>query len=787
MAEMTTSLPVFQFEQTSPGATGAVGAQGGGVRLGIAGGNSTSGVGRTANTQALGDANLPAFLAEQGGRKIAAVQQQKMYEGFTAAAMGATAREITESVPWYSRIFGSTPYQLGAQMFGVQKSAADLQRTFVENLDDLVEKSPDDMMKWVVEQGMNLQTGDLFTDAAMQKAFMERVPGMLDTYTKARVEYQQNQLVNQFVAARMAEGKAFNATMVDMARRGQDHADQETTLQQTLGHRVAHRNGWVKPEGMTDASYKKAAEVAMLSYAESGDLYSLNDMRNAGMLNMFNAEEREKLEGRIETARNRFVRNMEATNPELVRAMAMTEAEITMGMHSPADAVASLEEVNRVWRALTGDERGIYDMNDYVRSARTAAEVAARAREQQLQWELRQEERAQDRADRASERAANAAEAERLRQQEIASRINMAQASAMRGSLGEMVAQGVVKEDDAQQQLYAAWSAGPDGMGTIIRNATSRLPKVSSAVKAEIRQAMDLSANGQWTPAFEQSVALYNAMEEYRVPLSAPHNLENGPYNLENGPQGADDGGQAGIGAALMYFDSGHIDLIRRYRTNRQTMDEQTAYATAVRSHSNAPRGNGGLNKETIAAVDDVLSGPGFIARLFGAPEVPTGPHVGYLRQAIIERMPEIERMYPGHSLEQRVNAAKAAALAENVDVAGVHSWPRSPGQDPITSYADKASPDVYSAMLGNAITDARKAAGVGDSAVETIIRMPDQNGWPVLRVFSMDDEGRMFNMVFGEEEFRRVSEQSAQKDIENSRRSEITGQRVNDPRLGRF
>ena len=140
MAEINTGLPVFQFEpQVTEG--GGVRASGAAPTLGLQGGNTTASVQLYADTTDIGaGSRLPEFLDSVFADKINAVKQQRAWQGFIEAAAGKTAREIADEQPWYSNLFGPTPYELGAQTFTIQKAGSDYEQAVVTTIDELRRK-----------------------------------------------------------------------------------------------------------------------------------------------------------------------------------------------------------------------------------------------------------------------------------------------------------------------------------------------------------------------------------------------------------------------------------------------------------------------------------------------------------------------------------------------------------------------------------------------------------------------------------------------------------------------
>lgn len=750
MAEINTGLPVFQFEpQVASG--GGVRAAGSAPTLGVQGGNSTATVQLYADTTDIGaGSRLPEFLESAFSDKITAVKQQRAWQGYLEAAAGKSARDIAEEQPWYSNLFGPTPYELGAQTFTIQKAGSDFEQAFVDNIDTLRRKSPEEVMSWAVAQATSLNTGELYTDAQVQKVMMERMGPMMDTYVKARVEWQQEDLYNKFLDARLSEGGALHTSLSDLGRRGSAAPDQQATIEQSRQRRINYLNGWAKPEGMTSDAYFKSVMTAASSHADRGQFYALQDMQESGLLDVLPPEQREKLETQLETKRKRYISTLAMDDPEFAQALAMYEADAALGYTSPKGTMDAGMEINRIWAARTGDNRGILDLGDIVGKVRTSAEALYRTYEREQDQLARRAERLADRADTAAER-------EQLR----IDRVTRNQRGAASGSLGFLVATGMTSKEDAETDFLAAFQAAPDKAGLLVRNfAYPGTPFAGDRVKTAVRQGVVLTDDAEWTPAFETAFALYNQMRSTALPQS------DGSTDVTSGPA-----------AARAYFGDDIADKFDAYAANRQLgMDQQVAFTQSVRSLSNRPVTSESLGADTLKMIDDKITGSNPIVRFFtGAPEGVRKEHRGVLRQAVANRIDRVRKANPTWNEEQVVDAAVKLARNENIDVAGVYSWERNSTQRPIHSYADRVSPDIFSTALESYLDTRLKQAGVSLSGdwLPVVQRRPDRNGFPVIQVFAQDERGNRANLMFGEQEFKAIQRKAAEWDLAAPDRAE--------------
>ena len=746
MAEINTGLPVFQFEpQVVDG--GGVRASGAAPTLGLQGGNTTASVQMYADTTDIGaGSRLPEFMEGLFAEKIQAVKQQRAWQGYIEAAAGKSARDIADEQPWYSSLFGPTPYELGAQTFTIQKTGSDFEQAFVQNIETLRTKSPEEVMSWAVAQATSLNTGELYTDAQVQKVLMERMGPMMDTYVKARVEWQQKDLYNKFLDARLSEGGALHTSLSDLARRGTSRPDESATAEQARQRRINYLNGWAKPEGMTASAYFKSVLSAAGSHADRGEFYAIQDMRESGLLDVLPPEDREKLEVQLETKAQRYFNRRMGEDKEMAETIAMYEADAALGYTSPKGTLAAGYEINEVVRARTGYDGGFYKFNDIVGKVRTSAEAMYRAYEREQDQLARRAERLADRADANAER-------EQLRIDRVARN----QRGAASGSLGFLVATGMTSKEDAEVDFLAAFQASPDKAGLLVRNfAYPGTPFSGERVKTAVRQGVVLTDGAEWTPAFETAFSLYSQMRATPIPQA------DGSTDVTSGPA-----------AARSYFGDDIADLFDAYAANRQRgMDEQIAFTQSARGNSNRPVTSESLGAEVLAMIDDEIAGSNAFVRFFtGAPEGVRKEHRGVMRQAVANRIDRVRRANPNWNDQQVVKAAVSLVRNENMDVAGIYSWERNSTQNSIHSYADKVSPDIFSTALESYLDTRLKQAGVSLSGdwLPVIQRRPDRNGFPVIQVFAQDEHGNRTNLLFGEEEFKTIQRKAAEMDIQTN------------------
>src|SRR5690554_1647162 len=118
--------------------------------------------------------NLPEFVQGLTEPAMEARRTQQMWEGFAAARSGQQMEEITESQPWYTRVFGPTNYEIGAQHFHVQKQAADVEQDIINRMPELRELTSREMAHELQRISQDSLMGNAYADSLLQKMLMER-------------------------------------------------------------------------------------------------------------------------------------------------------------------------------------------------------------------------------------------------------------------------------------------------------------------------------------------------------------------------------------------------------------------------------------------------------------------------------------------------------------------------------------------------------------------------------------------------------------------------------------
>lgn len=756
MAEINAAMPVFQFQPETVRSSGA-GASGAAPRLGVSGGEgSRAGVEIIADTRDLGaGSSLPAFLEEAFAPKLKAVQQQKFWSGFTAARAGKSAADIHAEQPWYAHIFGPTSYELGAETFAVQKAASDMETQFLERLPELRKMSPEEVGVELNTMATNMQTGNLYTDALIQKSMMERAGPMMDTHMKARYAWQQEELARGQNSAWLSASSAFQAAAVDDAKRGREHPAEAPTVEQLRERGQLFLQTFQSPEGQNPESYLNNLLTTVDQMADQGDWYSIRALEASGLLGQLPPEDRDKLDGRIDRARSKYKRNL-ASGP-LMKPIAQLFTQAKAGAISAESAVNGMFEINAQYAALTGDDTGLFDQDDAIRIAESAGGAYY------SMWE-----RMMNKRDAAIEKAQTAAEKEAAEARGDAQLV----AAVTTNSIGTVSHMKGVTTDDADRAFNSVIDQNPAmlpevAVGNYAVSTSGKEPYVSARLKTRLQNQVALSAGEEYTDGFEQA---YQAWRSIRY-----HEIDNGNGVIDR---------TSGLSTAIEYYGP--------FQTQMQAYDDQVragtpreiAYRRAFGNEASYAGGNlRGVDADATKAAREQLTT--VVQRInpswwqLGSESMGSSA-TNVVTNAASRYFEQIKRNDPAINDQEAANQAVQMAQANGLEISGRYAWQNVRGQKPLYAEAGMQK-DVFEDYFEQALTNRFRAQGMRiakDTSV-SIIRIGNDTNGPRLMATAYRDGERKTIWITGDD-IKKLRNQRAEYEVQRNN-TMIPGQRVGD------
>lgn len=391
----------------SLGATAAVpqtGVQGGGVaplQAVRSGSDWFAGTGG----MTMPDSNLPEFLNEITAPNRKALEQQQMWDGFVAARSGQTMDEISAEQPWYSKLFGPTNYEIGAQNYNVLRSVSDMEQDLIHRMPELRKLPPEAMAQEFNKLAQSQMTGNGYADAVLQKTFMDRAGPLMDLHTKERVAWQQSELVKAQYASNSSNSTSYNEMAKRVALLGNKAPGDEAEAEKLIQSQVSLLDGLSPSAYQTDESYKAAMTAFVRGAADRGEFYTLKFLTQRGVLSALDPDDALQLQAYVKQKQAQYKSEWLDNNPQAAEQMALVSLYAAEGIGAkPTEA--QIDQLNMGYAAATGSDDPLYSGTQRLSMMAQSAGAHIRAQEAVLR------ERA------AAAKAANTEQAKLAAQQE---------------------------------------------------------------------------------------------------------------------------------------------------------------------------------------------------------------------------------------------------------------------------------------------------------------------------------------------------------------------------------
>ncbi|QOI69542.1 internal virion protein [Xanthomonas phage Xaa_vB_phi31] len=714
------------------------GASGGGAAMpsvGITGGGGASSNSQQRNAadwfeggmRADFGGDLPGFLNDVFAAPLAVAKQEREWKGFTDAAAGATAEEIRESQPWYTKLFGPTQYESGAIAFENQKKASDLIRDWTLRMPELRQMPAEQVSVLLREQMNGMMSDNPFANAVLQKSLLTQFAPLIEQHGKERVAWQQAGLLKMQTENFQSNSATYQLLMSKAATLGSTGPMDINTAKQLEAAKSSLFDALTTGQLQTDDSIKSFITNSLRSAMRNGEFYTVEAMMDESVLNALPIETAEQIQKAYITAKAQYKNRFTADNPDFEKMMAKAAASRHLGIGGEP-MLEQLREINSTYAALTGDPDGYYD----------SAQMAAYAGDATSSW-LRRFERQEDKKDRLEEKAAdNAAKAE-LEARNTA----QLQEFYVSGSLGEAINMKGVERGDADRASTARFSMlmgeqkVEQAMGNLVYNFNNtkgsyKNEQLASQMQANLQNSMDEQVSDAFMVQHRMWKSLYT---------SPGYALQNGEVTLTDAAQGQ-------ATAVGYYGETLNRKMVEFDQKVTAGMTSERAYATTFGPWVAAGRPDfRGIErneqKEATKAFLGAIRGEsaGMFSRMFGNGFALHPSAQAQLAQAV---GPYYEQLDAGLLPEQRakaaMNLAKQGGRIEIVAGQFLH-WNRN--QESLQKYLGDPDGERTSVLFNAVLTDRLKSVGTkaeGNSIV--INRLPDDKGDPVYAVHVETDEG---------------------------------------------
>lgn len=413
-------------------------------------------------------------------------RQQQVLKGMQAVAMGQTINQVAAERPAYATLFGDTDATLGAKLYAKATKGQEVMKSIQEAMPELRKLGPDQAREAILKHVNSVQTGDPSVDMEVQTKLMESFPGLMDTYTKQAIQYQQERLTasqkgfmdmaGQEVQVFMANASMTGESKQDLQRALSSVARWDQAVQPLPGQRpeiwqknlidslelqigaIGEQEAYLKPDGTQGLRTKGAHGIfALLHHSKA-------------VKNLPEAE-RQRLMDKAELA-------FKKATPKFMEPFSTEIAQLKTRVSHPGPGdnvnamMARLQEISDQAQRLSGSPYPLFDANDTVAMQSQMAVNIAKKKEEQLakaEADRKEEMRyLRDKRDRAEAEALK----ELLKEKQLLDLTNLAKADPVSFERTALL-NGM--SSDQRQQVYARVFLDPttprETQDLVIRNS----------------------------------------------------------------------------------------------------------------------------------------------------------------------------------------------------------------------------------------------------------------------------------------------------------------------------
>lgn len=361
------SAPVLQLP-TSPQ----------GVRVGIQGGqaiNQTRAVGVTIGPNPV----LDAINKVAGGILNKATENAKLenyVRGMQEAVAGRSIQEISDSQPWYSKLFGGADVVEGARAYTQHATAAKVAGEIEAELPKIEALGQDEAQRYFVDKIQANLTGDAAADAQIMTSFTKLLPTAMKAQAKMNYAFRQKKAAGAFSGA-MDNTAARLANLAEL-RTGGFITDEDMLRDSTELVRLS-----VPPEGMDEEVWQSTMSGKLSGWASAGQLHAVNAFTRAGLLSHLKPEQAKQVQAAIKAGEREQRQAFTAQwNNDLIR-LSLDAARPEAGT-TTEDLLKNVDLLNSQFMRASGSSEGLIGANERAAMATRNALYIDHARQQDI-------------------------------------------------------------------------------------------------------------------------------------------------------------------------------------------------------------------------------------------------------------------------------------------------------------------------------------------------------------------------------------------------------------------
>lgn len=229
--------------------------------------------------------------------KIEEARKRAAMRGTVSALQGISAAELQDS-ELLQGIFGDSTAVAAAREVERTRAVGELQSSMLENMGELRQMSAQEFQTWLPTQLERVMTGDPNTDALVGMDFVERMPNMVDTHTKAHMKFQQEAAYSDWMGTAHREFKLIQQTeqafYAGEASQDMVTKQQERAVQALMAY-----------DGVSGEAYQKGIEDLYQRLSMDGNVQAIEMIEDTGALDALEGSTRRSLLAYREEAYNK--------------------------------------------------------------------------------------------------------------------------------------------------------------------------------------------------------------------------------------------------------------------------------------------------------------------------------------------------------------------------------------------------------------------------------------------------------------------------------------------------
>lgn len=306
--------------------------------------------------------------------KIKEDAQRQYMQGVERAMQGEAVKDIVESRPWYTEIFGPSASVQGARAYTMAQQVAKFGADMERQMPKLREQGPEALTAAFQETMAKLQTGDEGTDMAITSQFVEQMAPLYKRHAKEHYVWQQEKASAAQLDAWVTLGSAYQQRAKAFAK-----GDGTVTAEDMEAETSRLVGSLIPFADQGGESHERNMVAFVEGAAANGDFHTIAALKKAGVYDKIDPRARLRLDGILRQSGQQALGQALLTEPGLAVEMAKFTYDTARDPRTIPEAAARL---NKLGRDLTGADVDLVTGQDVERATGMTMQTQAREDEQ---------------------------------------------------------------------------------------------------------------------------------------------------------------------------------------------------------------------------------------------------------------------------------------------------------------------------------------------------------------------------------------------------------------------